>query len=159
MNFRKRSDCPISLVLDTIGDKWSLLVLRDLIVRRKKYYRDFLNSEEGIATNILADRLASLEKHRLISKTEDPDNKKQIIYSPTKKALDLLPVMFEMARWGVKYRPGADLTNPFLKRIRNNERGVIREILSRFGGTSQGLRKAAAKAAEPNRLSYQRRRA
>jgi DNA-binding HxlR family transcriptional regulator len=132
MDKQRRSNCPISLVLETIGDKWSLLVLRDLIFRGKKRYQEFLNSEEGISTNILAERLVRLEKHRLISKSDDPDNKKQIIYTPTKKALDLMPVLFEMIRWGIKYNLHIDLNKPLLKRMNANEKALRKEILSRF---------------------------
>jgi DNA-binding HxlR family transcriptional regulator len=132
MDRRERSNCPISLVLDTLGDKWSLLILRDMIMRGKKRYQEFLNSEEQIATNILADRLVRLEKHQFVSKSDDPDNKKQIIYSPTKKALDLLPILFEMVRWGVRYNPHTDTTKPFLKRMKEDEEGLKRDILSQF---------------------------
>lgn len=132
MNKDRRSNCPISLVLETLGDKWSLLVLRDLIFTGKQRYQEFLNSDEGISTNILADRLVRLEKHRLISKSDDPDNKKQIIYKPTTKALDLLPVLYEMIRWGVKYNPRIDLTKPLLKKMETNEKALTREIRSQF---------------------------
>src|SRR5215471_162751 len=94
-----RSHCPVSLALEAIGDRWSLLILRDLIMRGKSRYQEFLNSEEGISTNILADRLMQLEGHGLISKSDDPDDKRQFRYTPTQKELDLMPVIFEMARW------------------------------------------------------------
>jgi DNA-binding HxlR family transcriptional regulator len=129
-----RSHCPVSLALEAIGDRWSLLVLRDLIMRGKRRYQEFLNSEEGIATNILADRLVRLEKLGLISKSCDPNDKRQFRYSPTRKGLDLLPVIFEMARWTAKYDPHADAASPFLKRLKADERGLMRRILSQFEG-------------------------
>jgi DNA-binding HxlR family transcriptional regulator len=102
-----RSNCPVSRALEAIGDRWSLLILRDLILRGKRRYQEFLDSEEGISTNILADRLARLERQGLISKSGDPDDKRQFVYTPTEKGLDLLPVVFEMARWSMKYDPSA----------------------------------------------------
>lgn len=133
MKMPKRSNCPVSFVLDSLGDKWSLLVLRDLILRGKKRYQELLSSEERIATNILAERLARLEAHQLISKFVDPYDKRQIIYVPTKKALDLLPVILEMARWGIKYNPRQGLTNPLLGKLKGDEKRLQREILSQFG--------------------------
>jgi DNA-binding HxlR family transcriptional regulator len=102
-----RSNCPVSRALEAIGDRWSLLILRDLILWDKRRYQEFLESEEGISTNILADRLARLERQGLISKSNDPDDKRQFVYTPTEKGLDLLPVVFEMARWSLKYDPSA----------------------------------------------------
>jgi DNA-binding HxlR family transcriptional regulator len=102
-----RSGCPVSRALEAIGDRWSLLILRDVILWDKRRYQEFLESEEGISTNILADRLARLERQGLISKSNDPDDRRQFVYTPTEKGLDLLPVVFEMARWSLKYDPSA----------------------------------------------------
>lgn len=131
-----RSHCPVSLALEAIGDKWSLLILRDLIMRGKSRYHEFLNSEEGISTNILADRLAQLERQGLLSKSDDPDDKRQFRYSPTQKGLDLLPVIFEMARWSVKYDPYVDRANSFLRRMKAGKEGLMKEIASQFKGPS-----------------------
>jgi DNA-binding HxlR family transcriptional regulator len=130
-----RSHCPVSLALEAIGDKWSLLILRDLIMRRKSRYQELLNSEEGISTNILAARLVRLEKQGLIFKSDDPDDKRQFRYAPTQKALDLLPVIFEMARWSAKYHPRSDRPGPYFERRRANKEGWMKEILSHFKGT------------------------
>jgi DNA-binding HxlR family transcriptional regulator len=101
----QRSDCPISSALDLFGDKWSLLVMRDLLFRNKSHYREFLASEEGIATNILADRLARLEAAGLIEKTgDDPRSGKQA-YLPTAKGKDLIPLLLQMMLWSVKHNP------------------------------------------------------
>ena len=128
----------MSLALDAIGDKWTLLILRDVILREKRRYHEFLNSEEGISTNILADRLARLEKQGLISKVADPDDRRQFVYAPTRKGLDLLPVVFEMARWSLKYSPAAD-RRPFAGRLRpvDSERmkqAMAEYVASRAGG-------------------------
>lgn len=126
-----RSHCPVSLALDAIGDRWSLLILRDLILRGKQRYQEFLNSEEGISTNILADRLARLERQGLISKSGDSDDKRQFLYAPTEKGLDLLPVVFEMARWSLKYEPGAD-KRPFRRGSPGVDRDLVRRIMALF---------------------------
>ncbi len=101
-------------------------------MRGKRRYQEFLNSEEGISTNILADRLVRLEGQGLITKSDDPDDKRQFRYSPTQKALDLLPVIFEMARWSLKYDPHTDAASPFFKRVRAGDRTLMRQILSQF---------------------------
>jgi DNA-binding HxlR family transcriptional regulator len=101
----QRSDCPISSALDLFGDKWSLLIMRDLLFRNKAHYREFLASEEGIATNILADRLARLEAAGLIEKTgQDPRSGKQA-YLATAKGKDLIPLLLQMMLWSVKHNP------------------------------------------------------
>jgi DNA-binding HxlR family transcriptional regulator len=127
-----RSQCPISLTLDVIGDKWTLLILRDLIIRGKRRYQDFLNSKEKISTNILAERLVKLEKLQIISKSDDPTNRKQYLYTPTQKGIDLLPILFDFMRWGIKNEPNADLTIPFVKKLQADENGLMEEILSQF---------------------------
>jgi DNA-binding HxlR family transcriptional regulator len=127
-----RSHCPISLALEAIGDRWSLLILRDLIARGKTRYQEFLGSEEGISTNILADRLVRLEQRGLITKSDDPADKRQFRYSPTGKALDLLPIVYEMGRWSAKHDPRVDVTNPFFLRMKAGKEGFVRELAARF---------------------------
>jgi DNA-binding HxlR family transcriptional regulator len=128
-----RSDCPISLALEAIGDRWSLLILRDLMMRSKTRYQEFLASEEGIATNILADRLAQLERRGLIAKTQDPSDRRQFRYAPTQKALDLLPVIFEMGRWSLKYGARRHPAHPVYRWAMAGRETFIREIVSRLG--------------------------
>lgn len=141
-----RSHCPISLALEAIGDKWSLLILRDLIVRGKSRYQDLLNSEERIATNILADRLLRLGQQGLISKADDPDDKRKFRYTPTQKALDLLPIIYEMGRWSEKYDPRTDVTNPVFQRMKAGKEGFMRQIAGQFKGPHAGN---AARRARP----------
>ncbi|HEV2281813.1 MAG TPA: winged helix-turn-helix transcriptional regulator [bacterium] len=93
-----------------------------------------LGSEEGISTNILADRLVRLEQRGLITKSDDPGDKRQFRYSPTQKALDLLPIIYEMGRWSAKYDPRTDATNPFFQRMKAGKEGFIRELVARFNG-------------------------
>lgn len=98
-----RSDCPLNFALELLGDKWSLLVIRDMVFFNKRYYNEFLASDECISTNILAARLDMLEEEGLITKKNDPGHKQKIIYSLTEKSIDLLPVIIEIALWSSKY--------------------------------------------------------
>ncbi|MFC7523467.1 winged helix-turn-helix transcriptional regulator [Parapedobacter sp. GCM10030251] len=99
----KRSNCPVSCALDIWGDKWSLLIVRDLMLSNKNTYGDFLKSTERIATNILASRLQSLEEHGIITKREHPDSKAKNLYRLTPKGIDLLPILMEIYIWSDKY--------------------------------------------------------
>ena len=98
-----RSLCPIASTLDILGDKWSLVLIRDMLVKEKKTFKEFSSSEEGIATGILASRLKLLESFGLITKRKLPDNKKENIYLLTEKGIDLAPIIIEVTLWGDKY--------------------------------------------------------
>jgi DNA-binding HxlR family transcriptional regulator len=100
-----RSQCPISLALDVIGDRWSLLIVRDLMFAGKRYYRELLRSDEGISTNILAERLSRLVDVGVLSRTDDPTHKQKAIYSLTPMGIDLLPIVAQLGIWGRKYLP------------------------------------------------------
>lgn len=113
----RKSTCPISYCLDVVGDKWTLLILRDILLFQKSQYRDFLNSEEKIATNILADRLHKMVESGLLAKKEDPENRTQNMYIPTARALELLPLVTMMAKWGLKHGKGTRVS-PELARLR-----------------------------------------
>jgi DNA-binding HxlR family transcriptional regulator len=103
-----------------------------MVLDRKRRYQEFLNSDEGISTNILADRLLRLEESGLITKADDPHNKKQYLYTPTDKGLDLLPIMLDMIRWGVKHNPAITKKKPILKKMREDEEGLIRDLRAQF---------------------------
>src|SRR3569832_2726111 len=101
-----RSGCPINLTLEVIGDKWSLLVIRDIIFGNRRHFRELLTrSEEGISSNILADRLKTLLDENIITREDDPTHKQKGIYSLTEQGIELLPVLAQMAAWGYKYLP------------------------------------------------------
>lgn len=100
---KKRSNCPLSCSLDVFGDKWSLLIIRDLMFFKKSTYNDFLKSAEGIATNILASRLKGLEENGIIEKSAHPDSKAKNLYRLTPKGIDLLPILIEVYIWSEKY--------------------------------------------------------
>ena len=93
MTTTHRSLCPISLALEIIGDRWSLLIVRDLMFSRRRHYRELLQSEEGISSNILAERLGRLVEVGVLSKTDDPTHKQRAIYKLTPMGFDLLPVI------------------------------------------------------------------
>ena len=103
-----RSACAISLALEAIGDKWSLLILRDLMFTDKRSYGELQSSEEKIATNILASRLQSLEANGLIRKASDPNNARRSLYFLTEKGIDLLPVIIELRQWMEKHDADAE---------------------------------------------------
>ena len=124
---KNRSDCPISCSLDVIGDKWSLLIIRDVMLRGKMSYSEFLNSEERIATNILVSRLALLEAEEILVKNVSPANKSKYIYSLTQKGADLLPIIIELMDWGAKYNrncPRKELG----QKIKVDKAAVVREL-------------------------------
>ena len=101
----RRSGCAINLTLEVIGDRWSLLVIRDMIFGGNRYFREFLDSEEGISSNILADRLKTLVEEGIITRSGDASHKQKVRYSLTEQGIELLPVLAAMSAWGVKYLP------------------------------------------------------
>ncbi|WP_214466259.1 winged helix-turn-helix transcriptional regulator [Microbacterium flavescens] len=104
----QRSGCPINLTVEVIGDKWSLLVLRDMMFGNRRHFRELLNgSEEGIASNILADRLQRLTEAGLVTRTPDPSHKQKVVYSLTEPAIQLVPVMAALGSWGRRHRPAS----------------------------------------------------
>lgn len=101
----RRSTCPISTALELVGDRWTLLVIRDLMFAGKRHFREFLHSEESIASNVLADRLNSLVENGLVTRQGDPTHAQKAIYSLTEKGLGLLPVLVAMSAWAQKHDP------------------------------------------------------
>ncbi len=107
-----RSPCPINSSLEIVGDKWSLIIMRDILMFGKKTFKDFNTSDEKIATNILTNRLVDLEKRGIITKEKSPTNKKVNIYKSTKIGIDLLPIIMEMGFWAYKHRMHFECTIP-----------------------------------------------
>jgi DNA-binding HxlR family transcriptional regulator len=100
-----RSGCPVNLSLEIFGDRWTLLVLRDIIFVGARRFRELLGGPERISSNILADRLAALVEHGLLTKADDPSHKQKIIYSLTEQAIELVPVLVQLTAWGVRHLP------------------------------------------------------
>lgn len=124
-DIQQRSGCPVSFSLDYLGDKWSMLILRDMMVYGKSSYGDFLTSEEKIATNILADRLSALEKYGFVTKRVSPGKKNKFLFNMTEKGIELVPVIMELFIWGSRYNPPGDET--LLKSLKEDKTGTIRE--------------------------------
>jgi DNA-binding HxlR family transcriptional regulator len=104
MRDEHRSECPINLTLEMLGDRWSLIVIRDIMFGNRRHYGDLLRlSEEGIASNILADRLARLVARGLLSRTGDPTHKQKAIYSLTEASIQLVPLLAHMGAWGRRH--------------------------------------------------------
>lgn len=112
-----RSHCPINLGLEVFGDKWSLLIIRDIMFSGKRHFREMRMSEEKIASNILTDRLNMLEREGIISKSADPEHKQKFIYSLTEKGIDLVPVIKAVGTWSFKYKPVDEESNQHAKML------------------------------------------
>ena len=102
-----RSYCPVNLSLEIFGDTWTLLVLRDMMFSGKRHFRELLQSDERIASNILADRLARLVDHGMLTKSDDPTHKQKALYSLTEKSIALLPVIVQIGAWSSRWVPDA----------------------------------------------------
>ena len=122
----KRSDCPVSNSLDIWGDRWSLLIIRDLMFAKACTYGDFLKSPEGIATNILASRLQVLEENKIIEKLEHPESKAKVLYKLTAKGIDMLPIIIEINLWAEKYFPIPEERRAMLKVVKKDKTGFIK---------------------------------
>jgi DNA-binding HxlR family transcriptional regulator len=158
MNDGQRSGCPINLTLEVVGDKWSLLIIRDMIFGNRRHFRELLlKSEEGIASNILADRLKMLMQEGIVTRADDPSHKQKAIYSLTEKGIELLPILAQMASWGRKYLPvseelgiraellqrgGPKMWRDFMSELRETHLGAPRR--SKAGGASARARLQAA---------------
>ncbi|MEM7115652.1 MAG: helix-turn-helix domain-containing protein [Chloroflexota bacterium] len=127
-----RSDCPIANSLDLWGDRWSLLLIRDMMFEGKQYYGEFLQAREGISTNILADRLVRLEEAGVIVKRRDALQKRRYVYSLTPKGIDLLPVLVETAVWGLRHHEHTVLSPHIVAAIQADKQGFIRSVQQRL---------------------------
>ncbi|SFO29224.1 transcriptional regulator, HxlR family [Chitinophaga sp. YR627] len=134
---KHRSDCPVSYTLDFLGDKWTLLILRDMILDDKSTYGEFLGSYEKIATNILADRLNTLETHGFVTKQTATDKKSKLIYRITEKGITLVPMIMEMIIWGSQFHPYSPY-EALLQALQTDKQGVINKY-------QEKLRAAVAK--------------
>ena len=125
--------CPIRFVMGVFGDRWSLLIIRDMMFRGSTRFQDFLRAGEGISTNILSDRLDRLEAQQIISRRKDPANGRQVLYELTDKGRDLLPVMLAVIDWAEKYDPDTHVSPEFAQRVRSDPSAVLDEMLDAMG--------------------------
>ncbi|MEO8769953.1 MAG: helix-turn-helix domain-containing protein [Ferruginibacter sp.] len=128
----KRSDCAISMALDTVGDKWSLIILRDLMFTGKRSYGELQSCEEKIATNILASRLTHLEENKIIRKQLDPADSRRSLYYLTEKGIQLVPVIIELMHWMSKHNPEASECASSAKSYEQDRVGLYEEIMERL---------------------------
>lgn len=123
---RDRSRCPIAYTLDVLGDRWTLLILRDLAFFGRRYFQDFLAASEGISSNILADRLRRLEGANVIEGHTDPADRRRIRYFLTDDGLDLLPILIEMTIWGGVRHPDSSVPRERIERMRQDPQKAVR---------------------------------
>jgi DNA-binding HxlR family transcriptional regulator len=124
----RRSDCPISFALDLFGDRWTLLVIRDLAFKGKNSFSDFLASDERIARNVLADRLASLEAEGFIEKHPHPKDLRRSFYTLTERGLGLIPVLVEMILWSAREDPDTGAEADFVREATEDREALISRL-------------------------------
>ena len=119
---------PGKLVLETFGDSWSLLIIRDIVYFGKKTFGEFSESEEGIASNILANRLARLQQKGILVKKAHHSDKRKVVYSLTEKGLDLIPILLELAGWGARHDPQTSAPKGWIDMVNADEQKVTRLV-------------------------------
>jgi len=125
---QRRTGCPVTFALDTFGDRWSLLIIRDLLLRGFDSFGQFLESDEAIATNVLADRLKAFEAAGIVTKSRDPENYRKYLYRLTEKGTDIAPVILELVRWSGKYDPDTKASKTVLERIEHDRDGLVADL-------------------------------
>ena len=123
------SGCPVRFGMSQFGDKWSFLIIRDLMFKGRKYYYEFMEAGEGISTNVLATRLADLEDNGIITKARDPEKGSRYIYSLTQKGIELMPMMLAMMNWAEKYDERTEVPKEFIDKLRSDQAGLEQELL------------------------------
>jgi DNA-binding HxlR family transcriptional regulator len=132
-HIKRRSGCPLNASLEMLGDRWSLLIIRDMMLRDAKTYKDFLACGENIATNVLADRLRRLMAERIISVRSDPNDGRKQVYRLTKKGIDLAPVLTEMVLWASLH---GETGNPALVRRMQQDKGkFLADVKARWAAS------------------------
>lgn len=122
-NKHRETGCPIAFGLDTFGDRWSLLIIREIMLRGNRTYSEFLEAEEGIASNILVARLKHLEAEAIVEKSRDPENRRAFIYKLTKKGRDLAPILLEIIIWSGMHDKRPYALRTILNKIELNREG------------------------------------
>ncbi len=148
---QRRSDCPISFALETFGDTWSLLIVRDIVYFGKNTYGEFLASDEGIATNILASRLVQLEQKGILVKKSCETDRRKEVYSLTEKGLDLIPILLDMAQWSAQHDPQTGAPQAWIALVNANKDRMIRlirETVQSGGSIFSGPGSVVSKLAE-----------
>jgi DNA-binding HxlR family transcriptional regulator len=133
----RRSGCPISISLEIFGDRWSLLIIRDLLFTGRRTFNEFSAAGEGIASNILAERLRRLEGAELIDRNPDPDDGRKAVYRLTRKGLALAPVLVEMVVWAARYE-ATDAPPAVVKEMETNREQFIADLEARWADEGPG---------------------
>lgn len=136
-----KSHCPVNFALETFGDAWSLLIVRDIVFWGKRTYGEFLDSGEGIATNVLAARLAHLEKKGILSKKPHENDRRKEVYLLTEKGLSLIPILLEMSGWSARWDPDTTAPKQFVEAVyadREKMFGLIQDVVRRGGALFGG---------------------
>ena len=128
MSENARSTCPLSTALDLFGDRWTLLVIRDLALRGKHSFSEILESAEGVATNVLAERLARLEAGGIVTKTRNPDDGRRYSYGLTEKGKDLIPVLVEIIVWSAAHHEGTAAAPGFVEAAKRDRPALVEEL-------------------------------
>ena len=135
-----RSGCPINLTLEVVGDRWSLIILRDIIFGNRRHFRELLNnSEERISSNILSDRLKSLVEVEILSKSDDPSHKQKALYCLTEKGIELLPILAQMSVWGSKYLPVTEALSIRAKLLDDGGPALWADLMDELRGLHLGV--------------------
>lgn len=134
-----RSNCPINALVESIGDPWSLLILRDVVLRRRFRYSDFQRSDEGIATNILAERLKRLVRDGFLERRPDPRDRRSSLFLPTDRTLDLIPLLFAAMAWSARHEPAAEIPAGVLEAYRADPLGTAARLVSDIRQIREGL--------------------
>jgi DNA-binding HxlR family transcriptional regulator len=127
---KRRSGCPLNASVEMLGDRWSLLILRDMMLRGFHSYNQFLESYEGIATNILADRLKRLIAHGIITTREDPSDGRKFLYVLTDKGIDLAPVLAEMVLWAARHEKTDN--QALVRQMQKDKQGFVAGVQQRY---------------------------
>lgn len=135
---RRRSGCPLNASIEMLGDRWSLLIIRDMMVRGSRTFKEFLASDEGIATNILADRLKKLEGHGILVAEVDPSDGRKQLYTLTEKGIDLAPVLSEMVLWAAKHEQTGN--QPLIHALRTDRRYFETAVRDRWCAKASATR-------------------
>ncbi len=135
MTNKFRCNCPITSALDILGDKWTLVIIKQMLLERKKTFKDFSESDEAIASNILSSRLKMMEEYKIVSKEKLPDNKKTNIYLLTEKGLGLTPTIVELTLWSdsnIREYHSSIITDSRIEMVKNNKEESIKMIVESY---------------------------
>ena len=135
MNNDFRCNCPITSALDIVGDKWTLVIIKQMLLEGKKTFKDFSESDEAIASNILSSRLKMLEEYKMISKEKLPHNKKTNIYLLTEKGLGLTPTIVELTLWSdgnIREYHSSIISDSRIEIVKNNKEESIKMIVESY---------------------------